>query len=388
MDIVNSEAHQGGPTGATVLNLVFVIDSLAGGGAELVVLRLISALTSLGHNVRLVSINPTVSYSIQADIKVFFVNKASVKKGIKYFYYRRTAVALQEVLEDLNKMQPIHALVSNLPETDRIVHYVNKYPILYCIHSNFYHAYIQSKKSPLKRFLKTKQLQRLYNRKHLIFVSNGAQQDAQQYVGIRPKSSRTIYNPFPIEEIRKLAEDYSVGYRDYFIHVGRFNRVKRHDKLLQLYAESGVANHLLLLGEGNVEQTEAIYGLIRQYDLEGKVIVCEFSQNPFPYIRHAIALLLTSDHEGLSNVIIESLICGTPVIAYDCPSGPREILGGKLQEFLIPFDDSNAFVSKLKQVSQDRPRISSDIAALDRFEEVVIAKKYINAINEVISGRR
>lgn len=372
----------------TVLNLVFVIDSLTGGGAEVVVLRLASVLTALGHSVRLVCINPTVSYSVPANIKVFFVNKTNTKRGIKYFYYHRTAAVLQKMLEELNRILPIHALVSNLPETDRIVQYFSKYPVFHCIHSNLYCGYIQSKKSRLKRLLKTKQLQRVYNGKHLIFVSNGAQQDMLQHVGIKPASSRFIYNPFPVCEIQSLAEDYSVEYKNYFIHVGRFNRVKRHDKLFKLYAESGVSNPLLLLGEGSVEQTAVIYSLIRQYNLEGRVIVCGFNENPFPYIRHAIALLLTSDHEGLSNVIIESLICGTPVIAYDCPSGPKEILEGELQEFLIPFDDSNAFVGKLKQVSQDRPRISSEIAALDRFEEITIAKKYIDAINEVISGQR
>jgi glycosyltransferase involved in cell wall biosynthesis len=46
--------------------------------------------------------------------------------------------------------------------------------------------------------------------------------------------------------------------------------------------------------------------------------------------------LLTSEREGLPTVIIESLICGTPVISTDCPSGPREILTGELAEWLVP----------------------------------------------------
>lgn len=376
---------QGNPRSEGCLNLVIVVDSLTGGGAEQAVLRLVSALIGLGNKVRLVSINPQVSYAVDSKIEVFYLNQPTTKKGIRYFYYRRTARALQKLLDQWSKQSPIHALLSNLPECDRIVQYVTGYPTAYCIHSNLYQAYVRTRNSPIKRILKIRQLRRLYDNKHLIFVSNGAMADMLHHVGIRPASARVIYNAFPIKEICQQVDEYPVQYQNYFIHVGRFNKLKRHDKLLRMFAESEVTESLLLLGEGDAEQTSTVLGLIKQNGLEGRVVICGFNKNPFPYIHNAVALLLTSDYEGLPNVLIEALICGTPAIAYDCPSGPREILDGELKEFLISFDDSIAFVDKLRQVSRDRPRIPADSAGLIRFDEFAIAGRYIETIMYVVA---
>jgi len=48
-----------------------------------------------------------------------------------------------------------------------------------------------------------------------------------------------------------------------------------------------------------------------------------FQRNPFAVVREADCFVLSSDHEGLPNVVIESLLCGTPVVATRCPYGPK-----------------------------------------------------------------
>jgi glycosyltransferase involved in cell wall biosynthesis len=52
-------------------------------------------------------------------------------------------------------------------------------------------------------------------------------------------------------------------------------------------------------------------------------------------------LVLCSDHEGLPNVLIEALACGTRVVSTDCPSGPREILRGELARGLVACNDAD-----------------------------------------------
>jgi glycosyltransferase involved in cell wall biosynthesis len=151
---------------------------------------------------------------------------------------------------------------------------------------------------------------------------------------------------------------------------------------LHIYAKSGLTNPLLLMGEGTPEQTEEIKRLIHHYNLEDRVVITGFKQNPFPYIHQALALLLTSDYEGLPTVIIEALICGTPVVSYDCPSGPREILNASLSEFLIPFDDSGAFIDKMKALAASPRRISPENADLNRFEAINIANRYAGILKK------
>jgi len=357
-----------------------VIDTLTGGGAEQVMLRLASALIELGHAVKFIVIRPLVSHTVPEIIEPVFVHGTDQSRGIKWFYYRRTAQKLQMILDKVNADQAITAILSNLPETDRIARHIKGYRVFYCIHNSFYQSQIANKNSRIKRWLKKSQLRQIYNGKDLIFVSNGAKEDLERQVGVKPASSHVIYNPFPIKTIQELAAAHPVEQQNYFLHVGRFSQQKRHDKLLRIYAESGLTNPLLLMGEGTIEQTNKIVRLIHEFGLGDKVVITGFKPNPYPYIRQANALLLTSDFEGFSLVLVEALICGTPVIAYDCPSGPCEILTGPLAEYLVPFDDSYAFGEKLKQLAANPCRISAEMANLNRFEARHIAKQYVMAI--------
>src|SRR5256885_2377967 len=86
----------------------------------------------------------------------------------------------------------------------------------------------------------------------------------------------------------------------YLIHVGRFTGQKRHDLLLDAFAQLDIPHPLVLLAEPD----PALSDLIRKHGLDGRVIVAGFKANPYPWIVGAELLVLCSDHEGLPNVII------------------------------------------------------------------------------------
>ena len=107
---------------------------------------------------------------------------------------------------------------------------------------------------------------------------------------------------------------------------------RQREELLKLAAELGIAEDLCLMGQ----VTSAL-----------------------PYMKHAALFALSSRFEGFPNVLIEALACGTPVIATDCESGPREILlGGEIAP-LVPVGDDQALAAAMTRaldLPRDNPR--------------------------------
>ena len=97
-------------------------------------------------------------------------------------------------------------------------------------------------------------------------------------------------------------------------------------------------------------------------------------------MRRAKLFVLSSDFEGLSNVLIESLICGTPAISTNCPSGPSEILIST-PDALSPVGDVEKLSYNIVKFSKNPPEINQ--ADLSRFDSKTILKQYESYIAEL-----
>lgn len=357
-----------------LFNILLTIDSIDGGGAEVVVLRLASAFQELGHNVEILLFCKSIKHAVPEEVKlhILFPEHSSLK-GLK------TSIIQEKFnlyLKERIKSYSYDFVLSNLPAVDRVVAKVNHFNKYYCIHNSFYSSYVQ-RRSFFRFFLKKFRLKCFYSNKNLIFVSQGATEEMIDIIGARPKRHAVIHNPFPVEKIRQLSlGDHDAINFSYFLHVGRFNDQKRHDRLFSIFKRANVDSKLVLLGDGTEEQTKRVYDLINNYGLDEKVKLLGFRENPYPFIKNAKALLLTSDYEGLPTVIIESLICGTPVLSVNCPSGPEEIMGSQFPEYLFSASDEDGFASMICELDKSSRRIEFKNA--NRFDEELIARKYLD----------
>ncbi|WP_277188057.1 glycosyltransferase [Caballeronia sp. BR00000012568055] len=139
-------------------------------------------------------------------------------------------------------------------------------------------------------------------------------------------------NAIDIERIRDNATARDVPPCDapYIVSVARLDEIQKdHRTLLRAYArlvqDADIAEHLVIVGDGAFRGE--LEGLSRELGIASRVHFAGYRNNPHALVAGARLQVLSSHYEGMPMVLLEALALGKPVIASDCPTGPREILG-------------------------------------------------------------
>lgn len=353
------------------MKFALVTTNLRGGGAEKVFLRIAELLAGRGHEVHLLLLENVVEHEVDPGVRVHALTAPGrpCPKGL--LGKRVTALRLRRLVSRLAEERPFDATISTLPFADEVAA-LARLPRLWHRIANTLSAEIDrlAAASQRKAARRRARYRALYGQANLIAVSQGVADDLRMCLGLREANIVRLYNPLPLGAIRALAQAPAPGRPDspYVIHAGRFAPQKRHDLLLEAWRRVRRPETLVLLTRPDAR----LQALIGRHGLADRVHVAGFQANPFPWIRGARLLVLCSDHEGLPNVIIEALACGTPVVSTDCPSGPREILTGPLAQCLTPCGDAEQLARTIERTLSDPPPIET--TALARFDaDAVIA---------------
>jgi len=337
--------------------VLFVIDGLAGGGAEKVVLTLAGEMVRHGHGAAVVSLRDERAYPVPAGVTLI---PCYYTRGRRLRKIREVARRARLLDRTLAGRPAWDLVVSALFMSDRIVRSSNLAESAWYGVQNTPSAAQLGHVTGMKRMRRIARLRRTYDGRKVVAVSHGVARDLVDVVGARPSRLEVIHNPFDVDEIQRLAaKPCGLAGEDYLVCVGRFAREKRHDRLLGAFARSEYEGRLVLVGTGTGEQIRQVAGRVRELGLSGRVDLIGFHENPYPFIRHARALILSSDSEGFGNVLVEALICGTPVVSTRCPHGPDEILTGALSLGLADLSEES-LAAAIDQVLNSPPRISED----------------------------
>ncbi|WP_147200364.1 glycosyltransferase [Pantoea sp. MBD-2R] len=355
-----------------------IIDGLPGGGAEKVVLTLSRGLIERGHRVSLFSLRAICDYTIPEGIDYQVIQDQCKSPWRKLTELRRRAAQLDKaIVKAESQDDPFDLIVSHLHKTDRIVsrcRCLQPDKTWFCLHGVFSASYLAHRKG-FSLWQKKVKTHRVYQNRNVLGVSQYVVDDLKRAFNVQPKQERIVFNPFDFDAIHQQSlEPCKMAGEDYLIHVGRFHKTKRHDRLLRAYAKSGVSAPLVLIGQGSSEATAAVRQLAVELGIEERVIFKGFISNPYPWIRHAKLLVVSSDSEGFGNVIVEALICQTPVVSTSCPGGPVSILTGDLARGLAALNDES-LAATIREIYLNPPDVSQ--LQLEAYSVETICQKYL-----------
>lgn len=352
--------------------IAIAIDSLAGGGAEKVMLTLAEGLMAQGHHVHLLVMEPRLEHALPDNLRISYCFEQT-KNLDSFWRYRTAAKQLKAKITEIETAEGHFDLfISNLHQTNLLMIEAGVAP-LYCVLHNSPSQELKRQRSlGLFSWLDMRRAIKALNGQHLVTVSDGIAQEVQHSSLFTPASVTTIYNPFDFSAIQQLANEANdtIPQQDFIIHVGRVARQKRHDVLFAALAKMTHKLPLVLLC-GNTKKARKLAhktGVVEQLVLPG------FQQNPYPWIKRAKLLVLSSDYEGLPTVLIEALVLGTPVVSTNCHHGPSEILTGELARYLVPVGDADGLAVAVDSVLNEPPQsLNVDILAKTQQQHVVQA---------------
>lgn len=355
--------------------ILFIAPTLEGGGSGRVLLNVAELFSSLGYEAHVLVLKDMIDFDVDERIRLRVLSIPEPISKHKLLQHLIFTVFLKNYLRSQG---PFDLILSNYQSRYQFYPDTVAERIFFWIHADYWSdiaALLPTQPDKAQR--ETKRIKQFYDQRHLIAVSEAAKCSLLEGNKVEPKTCRVIYNPFDFAKIKAMATERTgnLPTEDYIIHVAKFDRYKRHDLLLDAFRQIAPPIKLVLL----TKEHDGLISLIDQFGLRDRVIVARFQKNPYPWIRQAKLLVLSSDsREALPTVLIEALILGTPVVSTDCPTGPREILAGSLAQWLVPVNDSRMMATTMQQALAGDYRIEEQL--LERFSSKVVMQQFLELL--------
>jgi len=204
-------------------------------------------------------------------------------------------------------------------------------------------------------------VRRLFRHAHaIVAVSDGVADDLSATAGIPRERILTIYGPAsPVAQDRARKRPahpwFAPGQPPVLLAVGRLVPQKDYPTLLRAFARvrSVLPVRLVILGEG--WRRRSLERLVRRLGIADAVQMPGYVDNPYAYMAHSAAMVLSSAWEGIGNVLIEALACGCPVVSTDCPGGPAEVLRQGAYGRLVAVGDVDALATAMAKTLSEIP---------------------------------
>ncbi|MGH1475095.1 glycosyltransferase family 4 protein [Yersinia proxima] len=344
------------------------------GGTERVSLALSNYLVKNGYQVIIISLsgNAPPKFHVDESIKIVSLFNEKKRFSLAYFsvVFRLRRVLIDESIDVLIDVDTMLALFSTTALLGTKIKHIS------WEHFNY--------KSNLN--IKSRKLARKIAAKYSDAVVTLTEKDRNYWLEKNkyPKKIIAIPNPLPFESKSKLTKKHSKK----ILALGRLTYQKGFDLLLDIWAKIENMNNdwrLIIAGDG--EDKQLLLDKIKMLNLKNVELLPSTPHVNELYDQSSI-YVMTSRFEGFPMVLLEAKASGLPIVAYDCDTGPSELIINHDDGFLIPFDDNNTFTCKLALLMNDDDlRESMSIKSLKNAEkykiEVAIGDKWKRLIESI-----
>ncbi|MDO7174085.1 glycosyltransferase [Mariniflexile sp. AS56] len=351
-----------------IKKVCLLTDSLSNGGAEKMVSNLSISLFEKGYDITVVSMIDTIVYPYKGSLYNFGEIK-SKNLLLSFLKFKRFFKTQQfDIILD-------HRVRSNFMKELIFSKTIFKNEnVIYNIHHFNLKLYFPLVNVPwLSKFT-------FVRNREIIAVSKEIQNEIREKFHLE---SVVIYNYALIDLLGINGDFDNSASSNYIISVGRLTDVKQFNVLINSYKNSDLYKHdinLLILGEGS--ERANLEKLIKDLDLGAFVELIGFKSNALAYIKKAKALVLASKSEGFPMVLIEALSLKTPLVSYDCKSGPSEIIIHEENGLLVDNQNTTKLTEALNKLLLDDAfyeKITSNLSTYDNpFTEKKSIQKWVN----------
>ena len=206
-----------------------------------------------------------------------------------------------------------------------------------------------------------------------------------------------IPDPITIEVNREKVKSEKCPKR--VVTIGRYAYQKGYDLLLQVWANIEKLKKFEDVKEVN-EWTLDIYGQGNQTDYRKLMAElgidtdrCHLNgpiEDVVKVYQDSSIFVLSSRFEGFGMVLVEAMACGLPVVSFDCPAGPDEIITDGVDGLLVPYGDVHALAEKIILLMSDediRRRLGQQaLQTAQRYDMANLANQWTTLFEKVIKN--
>lgn len=345
------------------MNIVCIIHSLDGGGAERVMAALASRLVKRGHAVTLVTLD-------DGAVERHAVDDQVVRQRLDLMVESRGLTA--KFFNTRNRVSSIRSAIKK-HAPDVVLSFCDRTNILVLMAARTLDVpvVISERSDPAQQYLGTVWE---YLRTH-------AYRSAGCIVALTEASARHLRGRFattvtvipsavdtpPVPSNRETA----IRNRR-VLGIGRLEKEKGFDRLIDAFATIASSQpdwSLRILGEGSARAS--LEDQVRALGLCERVVMPGWVQPVWDELSESTIFALPSRYEGFPSALLEAMACGVPSLAVDCPSGPNAVITDDQCGLLVP-DDTAALASGLLRLIEDttfREQIGvAGRSVVDRFD--------------------